>query len=444
MKNRLILAFAFLTGVMHAQVKELTLKDAVQYALENKAEAKKAKLQVENSNHQIAEVRAQALPQLAINSSLTVNPILQQSALPGEFFGAPGQVVLVPFGQKWNSTAIASFSQNLFNQSVFTGLKAAKTTREFYQVNQQLTEEQLIEKVASSYYQVYVYQQKLKIAASNLESTKKVRAIIDGQFQNGLARKIDLDRISVKVSNLEAAKQQLINAVQLQENTLKFFIGMPMNEAIQLPENTMEVTAAAFEQNTEVSKRTEMALLKKQQELLTYQKKAFLAEYYPELSLTANYGYQGLGKQMPWFAKPADGVYWTDFSSVGLNLRIPVFNGFSTRSRVRQAEVSLQKIEEDIKDTELALNYQFENAKTQINNSIINVNTQEKNMKLAKEVLENTKNNYLNGLASLTELLDAENALTEAQNNYTSAQLEYKLAEIQIIKSKGELKNLLN
>jgi outer membrane protein TolC len=246
------------------------------------------------------------------------------------------------------------------------------------------------------------------------------------------------------VSNLEAAKQQLINAVQLQENTLKFFIGMPMNEAIQLPENTMEVTAAAFEQNTEVSKRTEMALLKKQQELLTYQKKAFLAEYYPELSLTANYGYQGLGKQMPWFAKPADGVYWTDFSSVGLNLRIPVFNGFSTRSRVRQAEVSLQKIEEDIKDTELALNYQFENAKTQINNSIINVNTQEKNMKLAKEVLENTKNNYLNGLASLTELLDAENALTEAQNNYTSAQLEYKLAEIQIIKSKGELKNLLN
>ena len=65
-------------------------------------------------------------------------------------------------------------------------------------------------------------------------------------------------------------------------------------------------------------------------------------------------------------------------------------------------------------------------------------------MKLAKEVLEDTKNNYMNGLANLTELLDAENALTEAQNNFTSAQLEYKLAEIQIIKSKGELKNLLN
>ncbi|CCG52231.1 Probable outer membrane efflux protein precursor [Flavobacterium indicum GPTSA100-9 = DSM 17447] len=444
MKNKLIIALAFFTSVIQAQVKELTLKDALQYALENKTDAKKAKLDVENSSHQIAEVRAMALPQINLNGGLTYNPILQKSALPGDLLGAPGQVILVPFGQEWNSTAVASLSQNLFNQSVFTGLKAAKTTREFYQVNQQLTEEQLIEKVSSSYYQVYVYQQKLKNAESNLESTKKVKDIITGQYQNGLARKIDLDRISVKVSNLEAIKLQLINAVQLQENTLKFFIGMPMDQQIKLPINTMDVTALAFEQTTEVSKRTEMAVLRKQEELLGFKKKSFLAEYYPSLSLTANYGYQGLGAKMPWFVKPADGVYWTNFSSIGLNLNVPVFNGFSTRSRVRQAEVSLKKIQEDIKDTELALNYQFENAKTQINNSVINVSTQEQNMKLAKEVLDNTKNNYLNGLATLTELLDAENALTEAQNNFTTAQLEYKLAEIQIIKSKGELKNLLN
>lgn len=443
-KTILTLLLIFAISVHAQDAKSLTLKDALQYAIENKSDAKKAKLEVENSNYKIAEVRAMALPQVNLSGGLTYNPILQQSALPGEFFGQPGQVILVPFGQDWSSNAVASFSQNLFNQSVFTGLKAAKSTREFYQINQLLTEEQLIEKVSSSYYQVYVYQQKLKIAESNLESTNKVKNIINGQFENGLARKIDLDRISVKISNLEAAKQQLINAVQLQENTLKFFIGMPIEQEISLPESTMDVTAAAFENTVDLSNRTELALLKKQEDLLGFQKKAYEAEYYPSLSLTANYGYQGLGSQMPWFAKPADGVFWSDFSSIGLNLRIPVFNGFATRSKVRQANISLQKIDEDIKDAKLALNYQFENAKTQINNSIINLNTQEKNAKLAKEVLDNTQNNYINGLASLTEVLDAENALTESQNNFTSAQLEYKLAEIQIIKSKGELKNLLN
>jgi outer membrane protein TolC len=63
---------------------------------------------------------------------------------------------------------------------------------------------------------------------------------------------------------------------------------------------------------------------------------------------------------------------------------------------------------------------------------------------LAKEILENTKNNYMQGLASLTDLLDSENAYIDAQNNYTSAILDYKMAEVQLIKSKGELKTLIN
>lgn len=441
MKHKITALLLLVTAFGHAQeIKELSLKDALTFALENKAEAKKAKLEVENSNHKIAEVRAQALPQITLNGGLTNNPIIQQTA-----FTMGTETVVVSLGQEWNSSASVNVTQNLFNQSVFTGLRAAKTTREFYTINQQLTEEQLIEKVSNNYYQVYVYQQKLKIAENNLISTKKVRDIIKGQHDNGLAKKIDLDRISVKVSNLEAARQQLANAVQLQENTLKFFIGMPMEQRIHLPDTKIDVTAQAFTEKTETSKRTEMALLKKQEELYGFQKKAYTAEYYPTLSLSGNFGYQGFGDKFPWGATfSQDKVFWSDFASVGLNLRVPIFTGFSTRSKVRQAEVSLKKIEEDIKDTELALNYQFENAKTQLNNSIINIQTQKENAELAKSVLENTKNNYVNGLASLTELLDAENALSEAQNNYTTAQLEYKLAEIQIIKSKGELKNLVN
>lgn len=441
MKHKITALLLLVTAFGHAQeIKELSLKDALTFALENKAEAKKAKLEVENSNHKIAEVRAQALPQITLNGGLTNNPIIQQTA-----FTMGTETVVVSLGQEWNSSASVNVTQNLFNQSVFTGLRAAKTTREFYTINQQLTEEQLIEKVSNNYYQVYVYQQKLKIAENNLISTKKVRDIIKGQHDNGLAKKIDLDRISVKVSNLEAARQQLANAVQLQENTLKFFIGMPMEQRIHLPDTKIDVTVQAFTEKTETSKRTEMALLKKQEELYGFQKKAYAAEYYPTLSLSGNFGYQGFGDKFPWGATfSQDKVFWSDFASVGLNLRVPIFTGFSTRSKVRQAEVSLKKIEEDIKDTELALNYQFENAKTQLNNSIINIQTQKENADLAKSVLENTKNNYVNGLASLTELLDAENALSEAQNNYTTAQLEYKLAEIQIIKSKGELKNLVN
>ena len=86
----------------------------------------------------------------------------------------------------------------------------------------------------------------------------------------------------------------------------------------------------------------------------------------------------------------------------------------------------------------------FDNAKKQLENSLITINNQKENAQLAQEVFNNTNNNYTQGLAALTDLLDAENAMVEAQNNYTNAILEYKLAEIQFIKSKGELKTLTN
>mgnify|MGYP002387839387 CR=1 FL=1 len=121
-----------------------------------------------------------------------------------------------------------------------------------------------------------------------------------------------------------------------------------------------------------------------------------------------------------------------------------MFNGFATRSRVRQADVEMRKLKEDMDQTTLGLNLQPENARTQLKNSIIILNNQEENVLLAQKVFDNTRNNYNNGLAPLTDLLDAETSLTEANNNRSAALLDYKLAEIQLIKAKGNLKSLLN
>lgn len=431
------------TPFLHAQVQELALKDAINYALENKAEARKARLSIENGEYEIDEIRARALPSISANGNITYNPILQLNALPGDFFGAPGTTILAPLGQKWTSTAGVTLNQAIFDMAVFTGLKAAKSTREFYQINAQLTEEQVIERVANNYYQVFVQRQQLAVIDSNYINTAKVRDIIKGQFDNGLARKIDLDRMNVNLSNINTQRQQLINAVQLQENALKFYMGMPIQTPISLAKADFEVTPLAVNETPNVTQRSEFLLLEKQQQLLQYQRKSIVAEYYPSLSLTAGYNYIGQGPVLPLFAKPADGVYWSDFSTIGLNLKVPIFNGFGTRARVRQATIDIQQTEEDIKDTRLSLDLAYENARTQIQNSLITIENQKENVKLAQEVLDNTQNNYQNGLATLTDLLDSENSYIEAQNNYTNALLDFKLAEIQLIKAKGELKTLI-
>lgn len=442
--KRVILIFLCSIGLTaNAQVKTLTLKEALTYALQNKADAKKSKLQVENSEYQIQEIRSRALPQISGNASLTYNPILQLNALPGDFFGAPGTTVLAPLGQKWTSGAGISLSQALFDQSVFTGLRAAKSTREFYQINDQLTEEQVIERVANNYYGVYVQRERLILLDSNYVNTTKVRDIVQGQFDNGLAKKIDLDRIIVKMSNIDTERQQIKNQITLQENALKFYMGMPIEAQIEIPKEEFEVVPAALTEVPNVENRTEYLLLKKQEELLVFNKKATEALYYPTLNLVAGYNYLGQGPEMPLFAKPKDGVYWSDYSSIGLNLHVPIFTGFGTRAKVRQADVEIRSLQEDIKDTKLSLDLDYRNAMAQIENNLITINNQKENMRLAREILSDTKNNYLQGLASLTDLLDAENESLEAQNNFTRAVLNYKIAEITLIKSKGELKTLI-
>ncbi len=428
-----MLLFSF--GMANAQT-ELALKDAVDYALKHKVDAVKAGLDIENAEHKIAEVRANALPQLNGQSSLTYNAKLQQMALD---FG--GQTQVIRMGSPWQANSAIQLDQQIFNMSVFQGLKAARSTKEFYILNAALTEEQIVEKVANSYYEVFKTKSQIKTMERTIQNTTRVRNVIASLEENGLAKKIDLDRISVTLNNLNSSMVQLNNAVKLQENALKYLIGMDIAAPIVLPESTFESPQNMYVKDEfNINNRTEIQLLERQGYLLKLNKKATEAARYPSLSLSANYGYMSLGNRFPYFAGPAQGVNGSDFSAISLNLRVPIFSGFATRSKIRQAQVDIDKFEADLADTKLALDMAVENAYTQINNSVITLRSQQSNMELASQVLDNVENNYKNGLASLTDLLDAENSYADAQNNHTAALLDYKLAEVQLKKANGELK----
>ncbi len=442
-------ALLLVTNSMKAQEPDssLTLSRAIQYALTHQNDVRKAKLDEENANYQIEEVRSRALPQITGTGGLTYNPILQLSAVPGDLAGQPGTTLLIPFGQKWNASAVISLSQNIFDKSVFTGLKAAKTTREYYQVMAKLTDEQVIEQVAQNYYQVLVQRQKMAVVDSTISNATKVLEVIDGLYKNGLSKKIDVDRTRVNISNLQAQRQQLLNAVQIQENTLKFFMGMDIATPISVPPagtESIQPNAAMIAELPEVKNMTDYQLLKTQERLLEFQKESVKASAFPTISLNSNYGYQGLGGKFPIGKGAAQNVNWFDYANVGLTMRIPLFTGFGNRARIKQADIEVRKIKEDLQKQERALNLAYENAKAQLVNAITTLQNQLENVELAKEVYANTRNNYDQGLAPLTDLLDAENSLTTSQNNYSTALLDYRLAEIQVLKTQGKLTTLLN
>ncbi|WP_443936592.1 TolC family protein [Pedobacter sp. MW01-1-1] len=419
---------------------QVTLKDALNYALQNNSNAKKAKMEIDRGKYKEQEVRAQALPQINATSGLTYNPIIGQQVVD---FG--GQTQVLKFGQSWNSNAGVQLQQQVFNQQVFTGLQAAKASQAYYSLNAELTDEQVIELVANNYYQVLVTREQLSVIDTNIKNVKVVQKIINAQYASGLTRKIDVDRINVNLTNLNTQHDQAVNAITVYENQLKFSMGMPVSTAIELPkaELTGINSLPNFPDSVPMSARTEIKLLDVQKRLYELQRKAYVSEYYPTLALSANYTYSSQSNSFDYLRTGSNAIGF-GASAVGLTLRVPIFNGFSTRSKVRQANVDLLENTEDRIQLTNSLNLAYENAKIQLRNSLNTITLQRKNADLAEEIYRSTQNNYNNGLASFNDLLETENSLTAAKNSLTQALLNYKIAELQLIKSNGNLKSLLN
>ena len=418
---------------------QVSLQEAIQQALQNKAEAKKAALQVKKAEYKIAEARAGALPQISATAGVTYNPIIQESLLE---FG--GQRLIAKMGQPWVSQAVVTLNQAIFDQRVFTGLKAAKSTREFYVLNAQLSNEQIIENVATAYYQVFVQEENLKTLNVSYANTEKVRNVIKSLVDNGLAKGIDLDRTNVQLNNISATRQQLVNAVELSKNSLKFYMGVPIDKPIELVQADIEPRPELIAGNVNLNERTEVKVLNKNRELLQYNLKATEAYLYPTVGIQANYGWAGMGKNFPLTNGLNNGVLWSDYSAIGLNINIPIFTGGATKSKIQQAEIDIQDLDLDIENTQLSLDLEYKNAVENMENSIINIENMKGNVELAEKVQKDTQSNYQYGLATLTEVLDSENALTDAKQNYTTSLLDYKQAEIKLIKAKGELNTLQN
>lgn len=424
----------------------LSLSEALHYAKQNSEALRKAQLDIIGGQLKVSEVRASALPQVSAVSTVTNNLLVQQFVLPAEAFGGnPGEFMAIKAGQTWNAMTQVQLSQQIFNQQVFTGLKAAKGSAEYYSLAAELAEENLLQQVATNYYMVIITRQNLATLDANISRIEQLEKTVANQFEVGLAKKIDLDRIKVNKGNLLAQREQLELAVVQQENLLKYYMGMPISEKIYISDNAVEgIESEAIVQLNQDAFRAEnlvgYQILKTQENLLGLQKKANQAEYYPTLMLTGNYLYNTQSNKFNLYTNKALGY---DAAGISLNLSIPIFDGGQRRSKVKQAQIEIDKVQEDLRSTKNALQMAYENARIQIKNSLNTIETQRSNKQFAEEVFNSTRNNYQNGLATLTDLLTAETELVAAQNSYNQALLNYKVAEIELIKSSGNIKSLV-
>ncbi|HEY8400409.1 MAG TPA: TolC family protein [Cytophagaceae bacterium] len=415
-----------------------TIKECIEYAMQNNSKIKVAKYDEEFGKKQIAEVKGRAFPQININGNFEDRLKVPLLIIPG--FQAPGGGEGIKMGYKYNSSLSGEVTQMIIDPSFGIGLKAAKQSTLLYQQQTVQVSEQTAYNIASAYYQVIVLQEQLKLLKVNFNNTKKILEVTELQYKNGVAKSVDVKRLQVNTNNLESQIRELTLSLDNAFNNLKFQMGMPLEEKIALAD-----TVLVLNENEDIAKevsvenRIEYQIAKTNLGLQELNTKNNMRSYYPTLTAYGNYGYTGQGESFGLFR--TSGNQWVDYtsSSVGLRLRIPVFDGMQKSARIQQSKIRTLQQEENINLLKQSINLEVSNSLAQYKNTRSRIEAEKANVALAQEVYEITQLEFREGVSTSTDLVEAELSLRQAQNMYTRTLLDLYTARLNHEKSLGNL-----
>ena len=423
------------TGVKHA----FTVKECIDYAHKNNVQVKNALLNVKIQQEVNRDVTSAALPSLS--GVISGNDYLKipTSLLPGEIFGQPaGTYIPVQFGTKFNANAGLQLQQILFDGQVFVGLQARNTAMAFSNKNVEVTEEMIKTNVYKVYYQLVASKTQISIIDANLDRLNKLQSDTKVMYQNGFVEKLDIDKISVQISNLETEKLKALNSIDIGYQALKTLIGMPTKDELVLTEElTEDKIKKDFLYDTAFiySNRKDFQYLDLAKQLNELNIKRYKMSYLPSVALSGSYTKNAQRNEFNFFGKGD----WFTTSFVGLNINVPIFSGFSKAAKVTKSKFELQQTENQIENLKLTIDNEIEPAKLNFNAATITLDYQKKNMVLAENVFNQTQKKFELGTGSNTEITAAQTDLRTAQANYITALYSAIIAKVDYYKAIGKL-----
>jgi len=213
---------------------------------------------------------------------------------------------------------------------------------------------------------------------------------------------------------------------------------MPMAQTIELTD-TLSTEAIAAQtvsvDNFNYDQRIEYQVLQSQKRANEYDLKRYKMKGLPTLSFNASAGSLRGSSEFDYFRNPT----WYGYSTLGLNLSVPIFAGFQRKRQVDQAFLALKKTEQNVENLKLSIDLEQSQSASTFRNNLLTLQSQEQNMQLAQEVYTTTQVKYREGVGSSLEMSTAENDLLTAQKNYFDALYNTIVAKIDYMKAYGKL-----
>ena len=417
----------------------MSLKECLTVGIENNLSLKSSRNQETKGKHNISENRARLLPQINFVAGFNDNFTPPVSVTDGTAYGKQYNVTKT---LQYNSSASLQLQMPLYSQTALTAVEIAKTLDNINQLSYEKAREDIIMQIAKLYYLIQNTTEQITIISDNLKRFEELRNFTQAFYDNQMALGVDLKRINVRIESTDVSLANAKAMLREQYNMLKYALDYPADEDIQVEVKRVDDIEMASQTGLNTN-LYELQLMRTQEKLSEQQVKLAKDAYLPTLALTGNFTFTAYTDKFKNWFHSGESNHWYDSNGLGISLRVPVFDGFEKRSKIRKAKIDADNARIAYENTLKNLQTQYSNAINDQLNNERNYRKQRDNYRLAEDIYKVTMDRYREGVTSMVEVLQDEMSMSEAQNNYLTAHYNYEVSNLSVLKLTGNLNSLL-
>lgn len=430
--NNSAIVLSLFVGMMYTNAqekKQLSLDEAVQLGIQNSKSLKIDAAKIEEATADLLEAKNRQLPELKVSGSYMYLPIKPNIdlKLPGVSAAGGPEVHQVAYGSANLSVPIYSGGRIKYGiQSATYLVEASKLSTE----NDKIA---IAYNVAQAYNNLFKANQSIKVLEENLTASQKRDETFLKLENNGVIARNDRLKANLQTSNIELQLLEAKNNYNIANINMDLLLGLPETTEIEVDQNYVDesddVKPVSFYLNEARENRKDLQALDQQRKAAELGTKSAKAENLPSIAFTGGY----VAADIPKFLTIYNAV------NVGVGISYNLSNLWKENSALKQSkarEMQLSATNELLNDNiKLDVNREYQNS----DYSKKRITVFEKAAVQANENYRITKNKYDNGLATMTELLDADAAQIAANVGVINAKADAALAYRKLLQTTGTL-----
>ncbi|HEY2645341.1 MAG TPA: TolC family protein [Candidatus Acidoferrales bacterium] len=290
--------------------------------------------------------------------------------------------------------------------------------------------------VTSAYLQVLAGSARVDSAKVQVDSAQKIFQQASDRFTAGLSAKIDSTRSQVELQT----QQQRLTQEQTNYEKLKIglghLIGLSPAQAFTLADTlpyapldniTLDQALALAAQN-----RSDLKAAEAQLHAAEFARKAAVAEHYPTLGITADYGVIGVN--------PAHSNGTFDVSG---QLLFPIWAGGHTHGDIIEAEATLTQRRAEYESVRNRVELDVRDAYLDLNSAVELVRVAQSRRDLARDQLLQSTDRFSSGVADTVEVTQAQEVVASAESDYIADLNAHNLAKASVARSIGQAEKIM-